>query len=49
MGAWTGLQCWVCLPVLPPLKEKIFNTEQDGYAWTPVKISGTAEKIDEDL
>jgi hypothetical protein len=35
--------------LLPPLKEKIFNVEQDGYAWTPVKISGTAEKMEEDL
>ena len=35
--------------LFPPLKEKIFTTEQDGYAWTPVKLSGTAGKFEEDL
>jgi hypothetical protein len=35
--------------LVPSLREKIFNTEQDNYAWTMVKLTGTSKKIDEDL
>ncbi|MDR0532533.1 MAG: hypothetical protein LBH01_01105 [Verrucomicrobiales bacterium] len=44
LGIPTGL-----LAVAPPLKEKIFTQENDGFSWTDLKISGTPEQIQEDL
>jgi len=35
--------------IVPGLKDKIFNSEHDGYDWASVKISGTPGKLQEDL
>ncbi|MDR0533576.1 MAG: hypothetical protein LBH01_06445 [Verrucomicrobiales bacterium] len=37
------------LAIAPPVKEKIFNQENDGFSWTDLKITGTPDKIQEDL
>jgi hypothetical protein len=37
------------LAIVPPVKEKIFNQENDDFSWTDLKITGTPDHIQEDL
>lgn len=34
---------------LPGARSKVFTEQRDGYVWTPVRISGTTDKPEEDL
>ncbi|MEK0444889.1 MAG: hypothetical protein RLZZ399_210 [Verrucomicrobiota bacterium] len=34
---------------LPGARSKVFTEQRDGYVWTPVRVTGTTEKPEEDL